>query len=747
MKRRLWIVPALLATALPASAAVVVERWGAGQDGVQHGRTITFTSAAEGSGQVMTVDLAALPKDATVHRARLFFFGAKWNDAQFRIVPQGAGKSLELARPYFRWFDATEAVGAWVKAGRGQGRLLLKQAPRFAAARTFLEITYEGTLRQVPPQVKQVKAVCRDGQVFVTFQEVDPPDGGQQDVSWADLAKTFRGDFYGPVDAPPLGKRRYLLLRHRQPVTPANVGKAELVAEVLPGTAFNTRHAIRHDARRKRDYVVSIEAGRKGEGRATGADVKVLRVAAEPLKPLPPGHGLFVHTVRQDGVFHYAVLTADDGVANTRQITAANTAGPIRQTRGDPAPVPFLEDATVLRQGKHVNRWYSYWTDQPMSPWPARYDVVVGYCPDLVKKPAPLHVGRSGWNSWPVAPRPRPGAGIYLTHTADMPVEFHTGLHDAMGTLKGFDGGTWQPFFPRRQDALVRWILKTFPADRNRVSASVGAWGAMELYRGGVYSYLAGWALTELTKGFQSWNRAVNIWGRPRRYRDRPDAENPYVASNLTDWVLAHPEIELPFLNMYARGGSHWSEMGWPPAPRFLSAMIRTKRAFVYSGRRNPLEQAINRGQIRIRLDASIPALGHCSLDDNPGEGDLRSADNFNAQLNGYVLWDSDSVRERPDTWELTLWIDTSSYYPTGTVDLTPRRCQRFKAKPGGKYTWTNTLLPAPAKPAGDAKPDPATKGKVVQQGTAKADQHGLVTIEKLALTKDRHHVVIRASR
>lgn len=742
MKRATLTVAAILATAYSSLLAdVVTERWGAGKDGVQHAEAIQFAAGGEGGGTMMTVDLSALPKGVAVYRARLFFFGTKWDDVSFRIFPRETPQQpLKLAEPCFAWFDATAAVQAWAKARADKGVLHLKQAPRFARERTYLEIAYEGRLEDAPPRVTGVKAFYRDGQVFVTFKEVQPLDDGKEDISWADLAGRFSGDYYGPVESPPLGKRHYLLVRHEKPLTPQNIGQAALVAEVLPGTAFNTREALKLDARRKREYVVNIRAGQKGEALSTGPEVKVLRVAVESGKPVAAGEGVIVHTVGQEGKFYYAVLTADDGRANTRDISSSNTAGPIEQRRAAPSPVMYKEISTPLRKGTHLQRWYSYWTDQPLSPWPARYDVIVGYCPELLAKPAPLHVGRGGWNSWPVPPAARETSGLHMAHASDIPVEFHSGLNDAMGTLKGFDDGKWQPFFTSRQDALLEWAFKAFAVDANRVTANVGDWGCLELKRGDVFCYLNGWALSELTKGFQSWGRAVGIWGHPRRYAARPPQENPYVATNLTDWVESHPQVELPFLNMYARGGSHWTEMGWPPVPRFLHVMTKTKRAFVYSGRTNPLEAAINKGVIRIRLNESLPALGNCSLDGNPGEGDLRSAENFGAQLNGYVLWDSDSIRDDKDLWEVVLWIDGSSYYPTCVVDLTPRRCRAFKPAAGRKFTWTNTLLPPAAadSPAGQGR-------KVVQTGQATADKYGLVTAERIQLTKGKHLIAIRA--
>lgn len=61
-------------------------------------------------------------------------------------------------------------------------------------------------------------------------------------------------------------------------------------------------------------------------------------------------------------------------------------------------------------------------------------------------------------------------------------------------------------------------------------------------------------------------------------------------------------------------------------------------------------------------------------------------------------------------------------------MDVTPRRCQKFKPAPGETFRWTNTSL---------------AEGKVVQSGTAVADRWGLVTLEKVTVSKGRNRIEI----
>jgi hypothetical protein len=332
-------------------------------------------------------------------------------------------------------------------------------------------------------------------------------------------------------------------------------------------------------------------------------------------------------------------------------------------------------------------------------------------------------------------------------------VDFRTGLHDSIGTIKGFDQGKWQPFHSNRQVALLKWMSARWPVDARRINVGLGAWGMMEIKYGHLYATIRGWGEPELTKGFQCWDRARGIWGVPELYAGRGDDENPYVAANLTDWVLADPTRELPFVFLCAGGGAHYTEEGWPPFPRFCWAMMRCKQPFLFcTARDSAVAEAINKGLLVLRRDQSLPALANCSLDDNIGEGDLRSGNGWNAsQVNGWILWEPGAIVDEPGRWQVTVWVGQRCPLPEGTVDLTPRRCRKFRASPGQEFAWANGVLAAPAGGAEGEAPgargargQPAEAPKVVQSGTVTADKHGLVTIEGLKVTKARHRVSIQ---
>jgi len=712
-------------------AAMVTERWGAAGH-VQHPHTLHYESLP-GDRTLIRFDLAGLPPGANVFRARLFFTRPGLYGSAFDIVPveaeggeagayRQAGPRLEPPAPYYRWFDATAAARQWVACGGGRGLLLLRKAPAFERDATVLEIAYEGTPKMVPEQVTGLKAFCRGGQVFLTFREIETYAPADRNATWGELGKRFtevRCD--GPVPRDEAREVRYRLYAHDAPVTPDTLGRARLLAEIRPGSVYNARLVPGGDFIKRRPEAVA------------------LRLAVEPGRPLPPGSGLYVHTVERPGNMYYAVTAAVDGVENTVALTEANVAGPVGQRAGCPEPVrqevPKAHGhehagETDLGNGKMYHEaWYSYWTGPPEAPRPGRYDFAVGYCPQTLERPAALEVTRGHtWNPLPEMPRPAPRAGIVMSMSTDTPNGFWTGVNDARDTLRGIEEGTWRPFTHNRQEGLIRWAIRTFEVDPQRVTAGVGAWGMWEFRRPDLYACIHGWGMPEVTKGFQCWNWARGAWGPPKAYTGRPDAENPYVLQDYTRWVLEDPGRELPYFDIHTGWGAHFTEMGWPPFPRFVRAMIDTRRAFAMQAR--AVHEAVEKGIIVFRHDVSVPAFGHCSLDDNLGEGDLKSGTPF-GQVNGYLLWETASVVDEADRWEVTVWLHASAPLNACTVDLTPRRTTGFRPEPGRAVDWVNTL-------AGD--------GKEIRSGRVVADRWGLATIRGLVITKDRHRVRLSGS-
>jgi hypothetical protein len=213
---------------------------------------------------------------------------------------------------------------------------------------------------------------------------------------------------------------------------------------------------------------------------------------------------------------------------------------------------------------------------------------------------------------------------------------------------------------------------------------------------------------------------------------------------NVCKWVRENPTVELPFLILRPTGSSHVGDIGPWVWPEMYRALHDTKRAFtarhggVWSGQ--PAAAGVMAGKIRLRQ--SLPAFGNCSLDGMPGDGDFSGGGGVGgdsdvmADLNGYLVWDTDDIVDEPGKWEMTVYLydgDPRNNKAGGapadacTADLTPRRCQKFKAAAGETFHWSNASL--------------ADSRSVA--GTAAADKNGWVTLEKLTITKGKNRIRI----
>ena len=91
-----------------------------------------------------------------------------------------------------------------------------------------------------------------------------------------------------------------------------------------------------------------------------------------------------------------------------------------------------------------------------------------------------------------------------------------------------------------------------------------------------------------------------------------------------------------------------------------------------------------------LRTDQSLPAFSHCSLDDDPGSG---APDDGapSGQSNVFLTWNTRTIVDEAALWSVSIALTDRTPHPTATVDITPRRLQRFKLAPGDKVLWTNT--------------------------------------------------------
>jgi hypothetical protein len=120
--------------------------------------------------------------------------------------------------------------------------------------------------------------------------------------------------------------------------------------------------------------------------------------------------------------------------------------------------------------------------------------------------------------------------------------------------------------------------------------------------------------------------------------------------------------------------------------------------------------QAINKyyPAEKFARNRSYPAFGNSSINDNMGNGDPKDGD-----LEGGINLGFDWKEVKDDDRAWSARLSNSLAKKEMTVDVTPRRCQKFKPKLGDKLTWTDS--------AGNT-------------GEAVADRNGLVTVKAVKI-------------
>ena len=96
---------------------------------------------------------------------------------------------------------------------------------------------------------------------------------------------------------------------------------------------------------------------------------------------------------------------------------------------------------------------------------------------------------------------------------------------------------------------------------------------------------------------------------------------------------------------------------------------------------------------IDIRIDQSLPAFTKCSLDGNPGNGDPNDGDKEGA-VNYYLYWETKDIVDEAVAWETTVGLIDKAPKDGCTVDLTPRRLQKFEVKAGEDLAAVLQALP-----------------------------------------------------
>ena len=592
-------------------------------------------------------------------------------------------------------------------------------------------------------QVTGLKVLHHQGQTFITWKEVGPPEikGEIDDSTLIKMVQeSNRND-----------KVRYRIYRSEKPITSVEAMKP--ISEIRPLICWNVDY-----------YGVSSQENKPA----------IRYIINKGDEPLEHGTGLYVHNPkypsRTDRKFmesYYAVTYSKNGEENKNINRANSTEEPVREVEGQ--GVPVLQQIVKPKDFSYIQNpelhYYVRWEAPPNASIENKpFDYLVAIPPHIESKPTPvgLHLhcwggsldGGYGW--W--YSQNKLGT-TYLISTNQIPYDWWTGYHEYYYSQEPSEdkwkGGIVRPYTTTRILSFLDWATEKYNLDPKRVftaGSSMGGSGApmFAIRYPDRIAWSVGWVgvhdpgnTPQLTGSYER-VFGKKDWGI--KYQDGTPVFEYYKDAT---YLRKHQNKEIGFITW--SNGKNDGAIGWPQAVEFYEAMQETRRPHLFvwglsdHGQRAtmPADGGERIMPLDIRLDQSLPAFTNCSLDNDPGTGtklktpkeitigkealkDFYDGDSI-GQINLYLYWDTEKVIDTAKTWEMTVALTEKATEEQCTVDVTPRRLQKFNSRPGAKYIWSNT-----------------SEGKKIQSGEVTADKWGLFTLKRVIVGKTGNRIAIR---
>jgi pimeloyl-ACP methyl ester carboxylesterase len=331
---------------------------------------------------------------------------------------------------------------------------------------------------------------------------------------------------------------------------------------------------------------------------------------------------------------------------------------------------------------------------------------------------------------------------MFIASSQD-PYDWWTGYHEQFGkgerSKAAWEKGVVRPYTQKRLFSLLDWAATQWEVDRSRVfvgGVSMGGSGSpmLAIRHPEKIAWAIGWVgvhIPHLSPTFKSSYREV--YGDPEWGVKFEDGTPVWDYFNDVWYLRKYPARETPFITW--SNGKNDGSIGWPQAVEFYKAMQETKRPHLFvwgqDGHGQRAKMPKNHGEgvmpIDIRIEQSLPAFTRCSLDGNPGNGDPNDGDK-EGSVNYWLYWETKDIVDEAAVWELTVGLLDKAPKDGCSVDLTPRRLQKFRTPRGAKFAYTVT----------DVK-----GGKELSRSEAVADENGLLTLVQIPLVKGENRVRI----
>lgn len=541
-----------------------------------------------------------------------------------------------------------------------------------------------GSAISTPPIVSNLKAEYRHGQVFVHWQE-DPANQSELSVYLSD-----------------------------KPIT-----------SIAPSLKPAAEHIEPHSAA---DYMEDLTKCPRN------ADTKGGWIIGGGTQ-LDPADGFFVHTVTPaDPAELYIAVTSDgDPVAAGQNSLTTPVAVKVEEiaaiwqkTEPEPKAPAGLPLIVILhaKTGRPKDLNYIVFGNAQMA-W--REGLAFKFSVEVTPQAVVLQpydrvwVTRKLTESWDSRDRQYPVTETMWYGTSDS-------IYDAEKKLTG----TPHNYSENRILWAMDWVQRQFKTDPNRVYAFGTSMGTAALRMGCLYPDR--FAAVDLLVPILDGSYRNGQEDLARRYEPTCGPMNLICNDgcsladriNMTKWI-GKTSSDLPFITI--RAGRQDEAVYWRPCPEFIRT-VQQQRHGLLAGWDNGNHSTAMRKKLpyefpalsdyrwyldRFAINKSYPAFTGFSRDSNPGNGDITDGDivggiNIGLDWNGIV--------DTPYRYEICVRLTGQEKIFPATVNITPRRVQKFKLSTGSVVTASNY-----------------DGNNLVQQKKITVDTSGLMTFELFQIT------------
>ena len=550
---------------------------------------------------------------------------------------------------------------------------------------TLVVLAIAATAQAADPEVTAIWAVHRHGQTFVT---------------WKDVAEGEAG-----------AKYRYSLYRSDRPITADNLAQAELCY-----------HGVLNNSAKQFGYAFNLQ------DRLDPA--KPYAILEEGGQPLPPWSGLAVHTAEKSGQAYYAIVATDEKFQPASAVVpgqSATTAARGGKAWADPADQALRLQAAQDLRGPDFDHRPARLATAPSAcmavraravraasgatttstsarrPW-ATATVCRESSPSRRTGPrtaTACSCGRATPSSIRAAAAPsRPcGSATVASRTAP-----RTRSRATIGSPK--TGCMW----------MIDWAIHRYGADPQRVSVGGSSMGGLGSINVGFRHPELFAAVYPATAPFLWWRPSslVNLPGSDPRATLMADGKTKYADYTNSPRFAAEQHADMPFLGWVC--GRRDPNHNWQEYIDMVQALTANHHGFAFAWNDGGhSEGGRPMGLItkyypatKFARNVSYPAFGRSSIDSKLGGGSKDDGDREGGINLGF---DWKDVIDEEGKWSVT--VSNELCQDTMTVDVTPRRCQKFKLQPGAECQWTTSTGAS---------------------GTVTADAWGLVTVPSVVI-------------